>query len=89
MGLALTLLLRCSQGTVEPLQLSVSGCHPGYTYNTESNRCECSNEENLNILRCDDNNRYLFLRVSGMKQKKNNSCLCSIPGGYLGWNAGA
>ena len=52
-----------SKGEIKSLDLTVVGCHPGYRYNEISGVCECDTTNN-NILRCDDNNRYLYLRVS-------------------------
>jgi hypothetical protein len=48
-------------GEINSLNLTVDGCHPGYVYNTESGECKCDTSDS-DILRCDDNNRYLYLR---------------------------
>lgn len=50
------------QGSASTLPLEVLGCHPGYILDTAGN-CACDTS-NSDILRCDDNNRYLYLRVS-------------------------
>jgi len=53
------------QGSVRTLTLNVTGCHPGYKLNTTSQLCECYTSNIRDALRCDGNNRYIFLRVSG------------------------
>ena len=51
------------QGFTSSLSLSLtSDCHPGYSL-ANSSMCTCiTNHEN--ILRCDEMNRYVYLRVS-------------------------
>lgn len=46
-------------GSISTLGLQVNGCHPGFVL--ENGACVCDTG-NTNILRCDDNNRYLYLR---------------------------
>lgn len=41
----------------------MEGCHPGYWYDKATNSCTCDIERS-SIVRCDDNNRYVYLTVS-------------------------
>ncbi|CAI7990699.1 hypothetical protein GBAR_LOCUS524 [Geodia barretti] len=50
-------------GEIESQNLKVEGCHPGYVYNSNTGNCDCDTDNN-DLLRCDDNNRYVYLRVS-------------------------
>ena len=54
------------QGENNSLSVLVQACHPGYTTSNESinsSLCVCDNN-NDDIIRCDDQKRYVFLRVS-------------------------
>ena len=52
------------QGSISTLNLTVEGCHPGFSLSPTTGLCVCNSDSNTDILRCDDNNRYLYLRVS-------------------------
>jgi hypothetical protein len=43
-------------------ELTVEGCHPGYYLDPETQKCVCSNDPN--IVRCDQDGRYFYARVS-------------------------
>ena len=45
------------------VELETHGCHPGYVYDKEKETCLCDTA-NSNIVRCDNNNRYIYLSVS-------------------------
>ena len=52
------------QGLPSNLTLTVDlDCHPGFITKTASGVCTCNTGHN-DILRCDDDNRYIYLRVS-------------------------
>ena len=53
------------QGSTNTLTLRVGGCHPGYVLDTGMMKCVCDTS-NSDILRCDDNKRYIYLRVHWM-----------------------
>ena len=53
------------QGQESSFNFTLIACHPGYVF--ISGRCVCDTS-NYNVLRCDANNRYVFIRVSIMGQ---------------------
>ena len=60
------------------MNLQILGCHPGFILDPKSDSCVCDSS-NGNILRCDDNNRYLFLRVSNV----SHYCSCTYRTGSI------
>ncbi len=60
----------------------MSGCHPGYGLNVSSNMCVCQATNISDALRCDNNNRYIFLRVRWRKGDncfdKKNCVVCGV-----------
>ena len=56
------LFLSFAQGESSYISLDVTSCHPGYKRG-RGGLCECDTD-NSDILRCESNGRYLFVRVS-------------------------
>ena len=50
------------QASTTTVNITVSCCHPGYNY--EDGTCQYVRDENRHILRADQNNKYIYLRVS-------------------------
>ena len=48
---------------MESVGFNFSGCHPGYSLNTDLCTCRCDTSEQ-DVERCDSRGRYIYLRVS-------------------------
>ena len=44
------------------VEFETEGCHPGYVYDENTDTCTCDTGD-VNIVRCDENKRYLYLLV--------------------------
>ena len=53
------------QGQESSFNFTLTACHPGYVLT--SGRCVCDTNDS-NVLHCDADNRYIFVRVSVMSQ---------------------
>ena len=48
---------------MESVEFDYRGCHPGYVLDISSCQCKCDTTRE-EIIRCDDEGRYIYLRVS-------------------------
>ena len=44
------------------VEFETEGCHPGYVYDENTDTCTCDTGD-VNIVRCDENKRYLYFLV--------------------------
>ena len=70
-------------GLVSNMTLQVEGCHPGYRIGA-SGVCEC-NTGIQDVLRCDENNRYVYLRegIWGTNDSARNLMKARVLPGYV------
>ena len=74
-NLSCTHIITSCKGASSMKEFDVIACHPGYVL--EGEVCVC-NTSHPDITRCDQSNRYIYIRVSWQQHQILYSCFCAF-----------